>query len=91
MIGICLLDLDVNHRNPAPLAACEPAVNSSIASRTEKQPPARATSQVEEDQELWLSESSGIRLAKTGKVAGLQWSKTLDISSRNRKPWKGWD
>jgi hypothetical protein len=38
-----------------------------------------------------LSESSGIRLAKTGKVAGLQWSKTLDISSRNRKPWKAWN
>jgi hypothetical protein len=38
-----------------------------------------------------LSESSGIRLVKTGKTAGLQRSKTLDISSRNRKPWKGWD
>jgi hypothetical protein len=36
-----------------------------------------------------LSESSRIRLAKTGKTAGFQWSKTLDISSRNGKPWKG--
>jgi hypothetical protein len=35
-----------------------------------------------------LSESSGIKLAKTGKTAGLQRSKTLDISSRNRKPGK---
>jgi hypothetical protein len=35
-----------------------------------------------------LSESSGIRFAKTGKTAGFQWSNTLDVSSRNRKPWK---
>jgi hypothetical protein len=38
-----------------------------------------------------LSESSMIRLDKAGKTAGLQLSKTLDISSRNRKPWKGWE
>jgi hypothetical protein len=36
-----------------------------------------------------LSESSRIKLDKAGKTAGLQRSKTLDISSRNRKPWKG--
>src|SRR5262245_16119379 len=36
-----------------------------------------------------LSESSGIRLTKTRKTARLQRSKTLDISSRNGKPWKG--
>ena len=36
MIGICFLNLDANHGNPAPSAACEPAVNSSIASRTKK-------------------------------------------------------
>ena len=36
MIGICFLDLDANHRNPSPSAACEPAVNSSIARRTKK-------------------------------------------------------
>src|SRR5262245_28674819 len=35
-----------------------------------------------------LSESSAIRLAKTRKTADLQRSKTLDISFRNRKPWK---
>jgi len=34
---------------------------------------------------LCLSESSAIRLAKTRKTADLQRSKTLDISSRNRK------
>jgi hypothetical protein len=38
---------------------------------------------------LILSESSRIKLDKAGKTAGLQRSKTLDISSRNRKPWKG--
>ena len=38
---------------------------------------------------LYLSESSRIRLAKTGKTAGFQRSKMFDISSRNRKPWKG--
>src|SRR5262245_12712961 len=37
-----------------------------------------------------LSESSRIRLAKAGKTADLQWSKPLDISSRNGKPWKVW-
>ena len=37
-----------------------------------------------------LSESSMIKLAKTGKTAGVQRSKALDICSRNRKPWKGW-
>jgi hypothetical protein len=47
MIGICFLDLDANNLNPAPSAACEPAVNSSIASRTKKRslqkgPPAKA-------------------------------------------------
>ena len=36
MIGICFFDLDANNSNPAPSAACEPAVNSSIASRTKK-------------------------------------------------------
>jgi hypothetical protein len=36
-----------------------------------------------------LSDSSGIKLNKAGKTAGFQWSKTLDISSRNGKPWKG--
>jgi hypothetical protein len=30
-----------------------------------------------------------IKLAKTGKTAGVQRSKTLDISSRSGKPWKG--
>ena len=35
-----------------------------------------------------LSESSVIRFDKAGRIAGLQRSKTLDISSRNRKPWK---
>jgi hypothetical protein len=36
-----------------------------------------------------LSESSMIKLDKAGKIAGSQRSKTLDISSRNTKPWKG--
>jgi hypothetical protein len=36
-----------------------------------------------------LSESSGIRLAKTRKTVDLQRLKTLDICCRNRKPWKG--
>ena len=35
-----------------------------------------------------LSESSVIKLDKAGKTAGLQKLKTLDISSRNGKPWK---
>jgi hypothetical protein len=39
MIEICFLDLDANHRNPAPPAVCEPAVNSSIANRTKKKQP----------------------------------------------------
>ena len=30
-------------------------------------------------------------LAKTRRIAGLQRSNTLDISSRNRKPWKCWE
>jgi hypothetical protein len=37
-----------------------------------------------------LSESSMTKLDKAGKTAGLQRLKTLDISSRNTKPWKGW-
>ena len=41
-----------------------------------------------EDKELCLSESSVSKLDKAGKTAGLQRSKTLDISSRNRKLWK---
>jgi hypothetical protein len=37
---------------------------------------------------VWLSESSAIKLGKTGNAADLQLSKTLDISARNRKPGK---
>jgi hypothetical protein len=38
-----------------------------------------------------LSESSMTKLPKLRKSDGLQRSKTLDISSRNRKPRKGWE